>query len=90
MNDTIHLSLAFLCCDCEHLSRGERGCVACGSKNTMPLANVLNRKTEPWEAAPGAPPPTVFRGPAGDWEKELRSVTGTYWQEKQGGDYGSY
>ncbi len=40
----VPLALAVLCLDCNHISAGLNQCARCGSKSTLPLAPILDRK----------------------------------------------
>ena len=40
----VHLSEAFLCCDCQCIGNRSQSCACCGSHSLLSLANVLNRE----------------------------------------------
>lgn len=66
MTEMIHIpgDVASKCCDCGAISNSLTQCWACASRNVMALHTVLDRVSDT--------NPTVFAGPEGEMELELR------------------
>lgn len=71
----IHLNECYFCVTCEVFTNCNDSCPGCAGKTFLTVQNIWDRKTEPWEAAPGYPPP-CFAGPAGAYELKLRKEAG--------------